>query len=155
MPAQKGKLNPGQQAYVVQCLACFDTLATIKANLKEIHGVEVSVQAIECYDPNKHAGKNLAERWKTLFADTRKDFLDDTANIGISHKAVRLRALNRMAQKAEDSGNSVLAAQLLKQAAEEVGNVYSNRRELTGKDGKDLPTPPAMVTVYELPDNGR
>ncbi len=60
-----------------------------------------------------------------------------------------------MAVKAEDQGNMVLAAQLLEQAAKEMGNAFTNRRELTGKDGKDLPAPPAMVTVYELPDNGR
>lgn len=33
-----------------------------------------------------------------------------------------------MAEKAEDQGNMGLAKDLLKQAAEEVGNVYSNRR---------------------------
>ena len=31
--------------------------------------------------------------------------------------------------------NFVLAAEILKQAAKEVGDVYTNRREKTGKDG--------------------
>ncbi len=155
MAAKKGKLNPHQQAYVVQCLACFDTLATIKDNLKKLHGVEVSVQAIECYDPNKHAGRNLAERWKTLFEETRKSFLEDTSGIAVSHRAVRLRTLQRMAEKAEGQGNMALVAQLIEQAAKECGNAFTNRRELTGKDGKDLPAPPAAVTIFELPDNGR
>ncbi len=49
----------------------------------------------------------------------------------------------------------VLASSLLKQAAEEVGGSYTNRRELTGKDGKDLPVPVSPVTIFQLPDNGR
>ena len=60
-----------------------------------------------------------------------------------------------MAAKAEAKGNFPLAAQLHKQAAEEMGNAYTNRRELTGKDGKDLPAPPPAVAIFALPDNGR
>jgi len=51
-----------------------------------------------------------------------------------------LRALQRMADKAETQGNTGLAAQLYKQAAEEVGNAYTNRRELSGPGGKPIET---------------
>ena len=95
------------------------------------------------------------EKWKALFEETRKTFLEDTATIAISHRAVRLRALQRMSEKAEMQGNMVLAASLLEQAAKEVGDSFTNRRELTGKDGKDLPAPTAPVTIFQLPDNGR
>lgn len=97
----------------------------------------------------------MAARWKALFEETRKTFLEDTASIAISHRAVRLRALQRMADKAENQGTIVLASSLLKQAAEEVSGGYTNRRELTGKDGKDLPVPVSPVTLFQLPDNGR
>ncbi|MQX92772.1 DUF2280 domain-containing protein [Sinorhizobium meliloti] len=33
------------------------------------------------------------------FEETRKTFLEDTATIAISHRAVRLRALQRMADR--------------------------------------------------------
>ena len=151
----KAKLSREQQTYVVQALACFDTPSVVAASLKKDYGIVFTPQAIEAYDPNKKAGKALAERWKALFAETRKTFLEDTASIAISHRAVRLRALQRMADKAENSGNMVLASSLLKQAAEEVGGSYTNRRELTGKDGKDLPVPVSPVTIFQLPDNGR
>lgn len=151
----KAKLSREQQTYVVQSLACFDTPSVVAAALRKDYGVTLTPQSIEAYDPNKKAGKGLAERWKALFAETRKTFLEDTASIAISHRAVRLRALQRMADKAENSGNMVLASSLLKQAAEEVGGSYTNRRELTGKDGKDLPVPVSPVTIFQLPDNGR
>ncbi len=73
------------------------------------------------------------------------------ATIAISHRAVRLRALQRMAEKGRDPGNMVLTASLMKQAAEEVGNAYTNRHELTGKDGKDLPvrvSPGYRATIW-------
>ncbi|MBX5021211.1 DUF2280 domain-containing protein [Rhizobium lentis] len=151
----KAKLSREQQTYVVQALACFDSPTVVAAALRKEFSVTLTPQSIEAYDPTKKAGRNLADRWKNIFEETRKTFLEDTASIAISHRAVRLRALQRMADKAETQGNMVLASSLLKQAAEEVGGSYTNRRELTGKDGKDLPVPVSPVTIFQLPDNGR
>jgi hypothetical protein len=151
----KSKLSDGVKAYIVQALACFDTPSVVVAAVKKEFSVDVSRQLVENYDPTKRAGDNLSAKWRMLFEETRKVFLEDTATIAISHRAVRLRALQRMAEKAEERGNMVLASSLLKQAAEEVGGAYTNRRELTGKDGKDLPVPVSPVTIFQLPDNGR
>ena len=151
----KAKLSDEVKTYIVQALACFDSPSIVAAAVKKEFGVEVSRQLAESHDPNKKAAAGLAPKWRVLFEETRKTFLEDTASIAISHRAVRLRALQRMADKAENQGNMVLASSLLKQAAEEVGGAYTNRREITGKDGKDLPTPVSPVTIFQLPDNGR
>lgn len=151
----KGKLSIEVQTFVVQSLACFDSPSVVVAAVKAEYGETITRQAVEGYDPNKKAGANLAAKWRALFDETRKSFLEDTSKIAISHRAVRLRALQRMAEKAETSGNMVLAASLMEQAAKEVGDSYTNRRELTGKDGKDLPVPVSPVTIFQLPDNGR
>lgn len=149
------KYSDQVKTYVVQALACFDSPAVVARAVKAEFNVVISPQAVEAYDPTKRAGKKLSQRFRLLFEETRKTFLEDTASIAISHRAVRLRALQRMADKAENQGNMVLASSLLKQAAEEVGGSYTNRRELTGKDGKDLPVPVSPVTIFQLPDNGR
>lgn len=149
------KLSDEVKAFIIQSLACFDGLAVVVAAVKREYGIEISKQLCESHDPTKKAGAKLGERWRVLFEETRKSFLEDTSSIAISHRAVRLRALQRMADKAETQGNMVLASNLLKQAAEEVGGSYTNRRELTGKDGKDLPVPVSPVTIFQLPDNGR
>lgn len=149
------KYSDHVKTYVVQALACFDSPAVVVKAVKAEFDVVISPQAVEAYDPTKRAGKKLSQRFRMLFEETRKTFLEDTASIAISHRAVRLRALQRMADKAETQGNMVLASSLLKQAAEEVGGAYTNRREITGKDGKDLPTPVSPVTIFQLPDNGR
>ncbi|PSS59871.1 hypothetical protein C6558_36220 [Ensifer sp. NM-2] len=151
----KPKLSDEVKTYIVQALACFDSPSVVAAAVKKDFGLDVSRQLVESHDPNKKAASGLAPKWRALFEETRKTFLEDTASIAISHRAVRLRALQRMAEKAENAGNMVLASSLLKQAAEEVGNAYTNRRELTGKDGKDLPVPVSPVTIFQLPDNGR
>ncbi|KQY78638.1 hypothetical protein ASD52_01980 [Ensifer sp. Root142] len=151
----KGTLKDEVKTFIVQSLACFDTPSVVVDAVRKEYGTTITRQSVEGYDPTKKAGSNLAEKWRLLFQETRKTFLEDTATIAISHRAVRLRALQRMAEKAENAGNMVLASSLLKQAAEEVGNAYTNRRELTGKDGKDLPVPVSPVTIFQLPDNGR
>ena len=89
------------KTFVVQALACFDSPSTVAGAVKAEFGETVSRQAIEVYDPTKRAGEKLSEVWRTLFAETRAAFIADTSEIGISHRAVRLRALHRMAEKAE------------------------------------------------------
>lgn len=128
----KGKLDVAVQTFVVQSLACFDSPGVVAEAVRKEFGQTIARQSVEAYDPNKKAGAKLAQRWRALFAESRKAFLDSTAEIGISHRTVRLRALQRMASGAEDRGNLVLAAQLLEQAAKEVGDVYTNKRQLSG-----------------------
>lgn len=148
------KLTDEARTFVVQALACFDTPAQAAAAVKKEFGLSITPQGCEAYDPTKRAGAKLSAKWAALFEETRKTFLEDTSRIGISHRAVRLRALQRMAEKAEDMKNLPLAAQLYEQAAKESGDAYTNRRELTGKGGAPLPTAPSVV-MYQLPDNGR
>lgn len=141
---------------IIHALAAFDSPGTVVAAVKSEFGLTVTPQAVEAHDPTKRAGSKLAEKWRTMFEEARKAFIEDATAIPISHRSTRLRALWRMAERAEKQGNLALAAQLHKQAAEEMGNAYTNRRELTGKDGKDLPNPVAnAVAVFALPDNGR
>lgn len=132
------QLSNEVKTFIVQALACYDTPSTVAAAVKAEFGLVVIRQKVEQYDPNKRAASKLSKRWKDLFAETRKAFLEDTSRIGISHRAVRLRALDRMAAQAEAQRNLALAAQLHKQAAEEVGDAYTNRRELTGKGGAPI-----------------
>lgn len=149
----KAKLTHEQQTFVVQSLACFDSPSVVAAALKKDFSVVLTPQAIEAYDPNKKAGARLAEKWRLLFEETRKTFLEDTATIAISHRAVRLRALQRMAEKAETQGNMVLAANLLEQAAKEVGDSYTNRRQISGPDGGPVEVR-TLADFYSNPQPG-
>lgn len=130
-------LSDEVKAFIVQSLACYDTPTQAAKAVAEEFKLEVSPQQCECYDPNKRAGRNLTKKWRDLFDHARKKFLEDTTAIPIANRAVRLRMLQRMAQKAEDGRNIQLAAQLIEQAAKESGGAYTNRQkvEVTGADG--------------------
>ena len=149
----KGKLSEAVKTFIVQALACFDSPSAVVASVKAEFGETITRQAVEGYDPNKRAGAALSKKWRELFAATRTKFLEDQSEIGIAHRSVRLRKLQAQVDLNEQRGNSGMVAQLLKQAAEEVGGAYTNRRELTGRDGKDLPS--SEVVIFQLPNNDR
>lgn len=127
------KLSDEVKAFIVQALACYDAPSVVAEAVKQEFGLVVSRQSVEQYDPTKRAGRNLSEKWRVVFEATRTEFKAKTNDIPIANKAVRLRALQRMADKAESMRNLPLAAQLLKQAAEEVGDVYTNKQKIDAK----------------------
>jgi hypothetical protein len=155
MAARQPTISDEVKRFIINALAAFDSPSQVSAAVKEEFGVDVSRQAVESHDPTKHAGRNLAAKWREMFDASRTGFINEATAVPIAHRSTRLRALFRMAQAAERKGNFPLAASLHKQAAEEMGNAYTNRREFTGKDGKDLPAAAPAVAVFALPDNGR
>jgi hypothetical protein len=137
-------LKDDVKAFIVQALACFDKPTQVVASVKEQFKLDVTRQQVETYDPTKYAGRTLNIKWRTLFDDTRKRFREETAEIGIANRSARLRALDRMAERAESKGNLPLAMQIIEQAAKEVGDVYVNRR-------LDAPKTPAGTQEGGIP----
>lgn len=133
------------KSFIVQALACFDTPSQVALAVREEFGIEVTRMQCESHDPTKRAGRDVAKRWQTLFHDTRKRFREETAEIPIANRAYRLRALGRMAEKAENMKNMALTAQLLEQAAKEVGDIYVNRNRKDDPD--DEPAIPTRIQV--------
>lgn len=128
--ADTQKLSDEVKTFIVEALACFDTPKIVSAAVKAEFEIVVARQAVEAYDPTKRQGKALSDKLKAHFEKTRKAFLEQTDAIPIAHKAVRLRTLDRMARLSEERGNYVLAGQLNEQAAKEVGDAYTNTRNL-------------------------
>lgn len=126
----KAKLSDEVKTFIVQALACFDSPSTVAKAVKAEFEVEVSRQLVESHDPNKVAASGLASKWRTLFQVTRDRFLEDSSQIGIAHRSVRLRKLQFQVELNEGRGNSGMVASLLEQAAKEMGGAFTNRREL-------------------------
>lgn len=131
-------LTDDVKAFVVQALACFDTPTQVANAVKEEFGIAIERMQVAAYDPTKFAGRSLSKKWREIFEATREAFLKDQASIPIANQNFRLRALDRLYQNAASRGNAALAAQLLEQAAKESGGSFTNRREMTGKDGAPL-----------------
>ena len=136
MKKVRNRLNDYERAFVTRELACFGSPKDVAEALKQEFAVEVTPQAVERYDPTKRAGKNLSEKWREIFHQTREAFLAHfDEHIPLAHKAVRVRKLARAANYFERTGNYMAMARLLEQIAKEMGDAYTNRREFTGKSG--------------------
>jgi hypothetical protein len=122
------------KAFIVQRLACWDSPKQVAAAVTEEFRIKMDRRQVEKYDATR-AGKKPAKKWVALFTATRNRFEDTIDEIPAAKKAVRVRRLDRMALKAEESGNFPLAKELLETVAKEVGGAFTNRRELTGAGG--------------------
>ncbi|HIE1991888.1 DUF2280 domain-containing protein [Raoultella ornithinolytica] len=133
-------LKPEVKAFIIQMLACYDTPSQVVEAVQKDFGITITRQQVETHDPTKVSGKTLAKKWVDMFNATRDRFLNEISDIPIANKAYRLRVLQRMSTTAEGMKNLGMTAQLLEQAAKEVGDAYSNKQkvELTGKDGGPL-----------------
>jgi hypothetical protein len=115
--------------FIVNRLACFDDPTEVAEAVKVTFGLEVSRQQVHAYDPA--CSQAPAPRWRELHAAAREKFLRSEAEIGIAQKVVRLRMLERYAQRAEANKYFSLAATFLEQAAKECGGVYESRKSRT------------------------
>lgn len=145
------------KAYIVQSLACFDSPSQVAESVKVEFKLVVSRQQVEAYDPTKASGKALAARWVDMFNATRARFQNEIADIPIANKAYRLRVLDRMATRAEGMKNLAMTAQLMEQAAKEVGDAYSNKQKVehTSPDGTMTPRPTTIRLIGVEPKDGK
>ncbi len=133
--SHKPKLEDVHRAFLVREFACFASPKEACEALKQDFGVEISPQGAQHYDVTSGAGARAAKRWHDLFDVSRQAFLDDVKErIPHAHKSVRIQKLARAADAFEKSKNYMAMARMLEQIAKEVGNVHTNRREVTGRD---------------------
>lgn len=152
MPKQT--LSKKAQVFVVTSFATYEMATEIQKALKENFGVELTLPGVTHYNPEVNDG--LGEKWKALFRETREKFNADVSNIAIASKAFRLRELDRhyRRQASQSRANPVELRATLEQAAKESGGGFTNKRELSGPDGKPIIPDGSNVVLY-LPDNGR
>jgi hypothetical protein len=113
------------KTFIVKGLACFDTPSKVAEDVRAQFDVAITRQHVYAYDPD--SSQQMSPRWTALHAATRAKFLRDLAEVGVSHKVVRLRKLDRMANECELSDVRLTLA-CLKQAAKECGGLYEKRR---------------------------
>ncbi|QAB30119.1 DUF2280 domain-containing protein [Pantoea ananatis] len=144
-------LKPEIKAFIVQSVACFDTPSQVAESVLKEFCVKINRQQVEQHDPTKASGKKLAKKWVDMFNDTRNRFQTQIADIPIANKAYRLRTLDRMATRTETMKNFALTAQLIEQAAKEVGDAYTNKLkvESTGANGGPIKTESVSLTSDE------
>ena len=126
-------LDDEQKTQIVMMLACFRSPATIIGNFRREYGLELSHKQVGAYDPGKSYYEG-GERWRAMFEQRRKVYLEDISAIPIAHQGYRLNLLDDMVHRALADDRLALAAHLLKQAAEEVGGGRTNERAVPSND---------------------
>jgi hypothetical protein len=133
---RRSGLTDIHRSFIVQQVACFLSPSETAAAVNEEFGLTVSRQAMERYDPAKRAGQRMAKRWRELFAFARQAFLDEVSDsVPLAHRSVRIKELANAANLFKKQKNYLGMARILEQIAKEVGNVHTNRTELTGRNG--------------------
>jgi hypothetical protein len=147
--APRAKLDDEHRTFLVQQFAIYRTPSEVLADFQAEYpnAPAVTRQAVEAYNPDCRNGRKLAKKWKDIHAKTRKAFLEDTASIGIANRNVRLRVLDEMVAEARARKNHRLVAELLEQAAKEMGDAFTNMRRIAGKAGE---APVAFTGIAEV-----
>lgn len=122
-----GRISDEVKAAIVRLNARWETPRQVVAAIKEEFGLDLSPQQVQAYDPTKFQGRELSKKWRETFERERKRFREDVSDIPIALKSFRLESLMSMHREAVKAGNRNQAAQLLEQAAKEVGDVFTNR----------------------------
>jgi hypothetical protein len=148
------KLSPEQKAYVVRRLASYHTPTEIQRDLKELFGIEISVQAVNHYHADRIGYDNLAPCWKELFWETRKAFIAACAQAGTMEQMVRVRLREDMVLMARDAGHYRIANELLNSIAKEAGQMFVNRSILEVAPGAASTVRAARI-VYQYDDGER
>lgn len=130
--------------FIVQALACRDTPQEVVEQVKQEFGVDISRSQCECYDPTKYSGRNLSKKFVELFESTREKFDEGLIDIPIANKYYRLKQYQRQLEKTR---NVKTALKILEQAAKDIGGQFTNRQEITGKDGGPVQTVNSEIPV--------
>ena len=130
--------------FIVQSLACRDTPQEVAELVKQEFGIDIDRMQCSSYDPTKVAGRNLSQKFKDLFEKTREEFDAGLIDIPIANKYYRLRMYQKYLEKTK---NIKAGMKILEQAAKDIGGQFTNRQEITGKDGGPLQTVNSDVPV--------
>ena len=122
--------------YAVRMLAEGFAHADIQQRINSRFGLSVSREQIKRLHPQFN---RVSPKIEKKFYDYEKEFLDKTAeNFPISRISYRLNRLQQMERMSIAAGDVDQHLRILKQAAQEVGNAFQNRIELSGIDGSPI-----------------
>jgi hypothetical protein len=132
------ELTEHQKLEIVEALAGFESPSAIITHFRSAYGLDLTHKQVGRYDPTRPYYEG-GERWREIFDAHRRACLEDVSAIPAAHKAYRLNMLQEGIDAARAAKNWVLMAQLLKQAAEEVGGALTNERNLKVENDRQRP----------------
>lgn len=137
-PRTQRKLTLEQKEFIIDWLASGHSPKVIIKAFTEEFGIPLTHGHVYTYDPtHTFAQQRLSEELLERYHRVREKTLQRAGEIPIAGTVFQFRALQKQYEENEESDPEV-ALRALEMAMKLTGGLYSNRRELTGKDGGPL-----------------
>lgn len=141
--APRKTLSPAIRRFIVEELACYEptkeVVKSVKERFKEFFEQNPEVafdgQVVRSHDPTKARGACLSEGLKSHFYEVRKLFDDESKKNTIGRVEFRLSMRRVLLERAVSRGDERFAAQLLNEAAMDVGGRFTNHKVHSGPGG--------------------
>lgn len=145
---EMARITKKVKLFIVRMLAEFETPTQASKSVKEIFNLDVTPQQCEAYDPTKRIGQDLSQELRDKFFEYRRIANEELEAIPVANRRYRLQLLQNLVEKYPD--NPVFIPKWIEQAAKEMGNQYTNKQEITGKDGEALQTTVVHATQEQV-----
>jgi hypothetical protein len=116
------KLTELQRAEIVRAFARFGTPTEVAEAVGKEFGIELDRRQVWQYNPKN---PKCAQKWRELHDEERERFIANLDELPIFHQAYRLHELQKLLDR--HKRNPVVAREILRQAAEEIGGRYTNK----------------------------
>lgn len=123
-------LKSEHKTFIVTALARYQSPTEIADAVKVEFDLDITRQQVRFYNPLQN--DKCPESWRDLFETERAAFLEKLDRIGIANTAYRLMRLDGMLTIILSSArpNMILALDVLKQAAQDVGGLFEAKRDV-------------------------
>lgn len=129
------RLNSEQKHFIVAQLAAYVRPKEIIEEFEQVYGIRLQSNHVLRYDPTRSWNRDLSKTLTDLFFKVRADYEAGLLSLHpISKRVYRVDHLGKMFEHAYEKKNHPLAAQLLKQAADEMSAMPSGKNP-KGKPG--------------------
>ena len=142
---EMARITKKVKLFIVRMLAEFEPPTQTSKAVKDVFNIDVTPQQCEAYDPTKRTGQDLSQELRNLFFDYRRQANEELEAIPIANKRYRLQLLQNLVEVYPN--NPVLTPKWAEQAAKEMGGLFTNRQEITGKDGKPIETVNSSIST--------
>jgi hypothetical protein len=127
-------LKNEHKIFIVTNLACYKSGKELQKLFSDKFKFQIELNKISYYNPYTVEGKKgLAQKWKDLFASTRKEFNESKASIPVANGVFRLQKMQEHFDSLSSVNNIKGAQSILVDAAKESGGAFTNKIEHSGE----------------------
>lgn len=144
---EMARITKKVKLFIVRMLAEFEPPTQASKAVKDVFNVDVTPQQCEAYDPTKRTGQDLSQDLRDKFFEYRRIANEELEAIPIANKRYRLQLLQNLVDAFQN--NPVLTPKWAEQAAKEMGGQFTNRQEITGKNGGPIESVNTNVPTEE------